>query len=215
MFTRKSLGPANCASCDKNLHNILGEKVEFSPHKKMPFRETHERIARYGQGFSRMLSTVQPTNVELPHESSHQAFKGLKGAHATMRVNQMGNSPSGSLSPHEGGFGSSRQELYSLQPSQVGHIKDASIDHNIWDDQSESQLIPAGLHPDYSNKTGQTGNFMGETGFNENSFKTAVTSAAIKNQDAAKTQGMFFSKKDTSRTILEVPHATPDVLQNN
>lgn len=60
MFTRKALGPANCASCDKNLVNILGNPVEFSPHKKMPYRETSERIARYGQGFSKMLSTIQP-----------------------------------------------------------------------------------------------------------------------------------------------------------
>lgn len=104
-----------------------------------------------------MLSTVQPTNVELPHESSHQAFKSFKGAHTTMRVNQMGNSPSGSLSPRDGGLGytPSGQELYSLQPSQVGLNRAAdSIDHNIWDDKSESQLIPAALHPEYSNKTG-------------------------------------------------------------
>lgn len=59
---------------------------------------------------------------------------------------------------------------------------------------------------------------MGETGFNEKSFKTAVTSAAMKNPDTKlKTQGMFFSNHNgkTSRTILEVPHATPDILQNN
>ena len=48
-----------------------------------------------------------------------------------------------------------------------------------------------------------------------NELCALITLAAIKNQDAAKTQGMFFSKKETSRTILEVPHATPDVLQTN
>lgn len=60
MLTKKHLGPVNCASCDKNLVNICGNPVDFSPHKKMPYRETSERIARYGQGFSKMLSTIQP-----------------------------------------------------------------------------------------------------------------------------------------------------------
>ena len=60
MISRKQLGPVNCASCDKNVFNLLGSAAEFSPAKQMPARETSERIARYGQGFSKMLSTIQP-----------------------------------------------------------------------------------------------------------------------------------------------------------
>lgn len=60
MLTKRQLGPVNCASCDKNLVNLCGNPKDFSPHKKMPYRETSERIARYGQGFSKMLSTIQP-----------------------------------------------------------------------------------------------------------------------------------------------------------
>jgi len=61
MLTRKNIGPLHCASCDKNLTNILGKPVDFSAHKKMPLREsTNDRIARYGQGFSKMLSTILP-----------------------------------------------------------------------------------------------------------------------------------------------------------
>lgn len=59
MLTKKQLGPVNCASCDKNIINLSGFKVEFnSQNKKMPVRETTERIARFGQGFSKMLSTI-------------------------------------------------------------------------------------------------------------------------------------------------------------
>ena len=59
MISRKQLGPVNCASCDKNVFNLLGSAAEFSPAKKMPIREgNNERIARYGQGFSKMLSTI-------------------------------------------------------------------------------------------------------------------------------------------------------------
>lgn len=49
MLTRKQLGPVNCASCDKNVFNLLGTAAEFSPAKKMPVRDSGtERIARYG-----------------------------------------------------------------------------------------------------------------------------------------------------------------------
>ena len=49
MLTKKHLGPVNCASCDKNINNLSGFKVEFnSQNKKMPIRETTERIARFG-----------------------------------------------------------------------------------------------------------------------------------------------------------------------
>lgn len=64
MLSKKQLGPVNCASCDKNLVNICGNPADFSPHKRMPYRETSERIARYGQGFSKMLSTIQPQLYE-------------------------------------------------------------------------------------------------------------------------------------------------------
>ena len=33
--------------------------VEYNNWKKMPARETSERIARYGQGFSKILSTLR------------------------------------------------------------------------------------------------------------------------------------------------------------
>lgn len=59
MFTRKPYGPAACASCEKGLINIQGLPVDYHTWKKMPIRQGNDRIARYGQGFSKLLSNIQ------------------------------------------------------------------------------------------------------------------------------------------------------------
>jgi hypothetical protein len=59
MFSKKHLGPMACASCEQNLINMSGLNVDYHNWKKMPARETSERIARYGQGFSKILSTLR------------------------------------------------------------------------------------------------------------------------------------------------------------
>ena len=60
MFNKKHLCGFSCASCEKDLTNLYGKKVEFMPWGKMPLRDPTERIARVGQGFSKMLSMIQP-----------------------------------------------------------------------------------------------------------------------------------------------------------
>lgn len=60
MFSKKPLGGFSCASCEKDLVNLHGKKVEFMPWSKLPFRDPSERIARVGQGFSKMLSMINP-----------------------------------------------------------------------------------------------------------------------------------------------------------
>lgn len=60
MFSKKPLGGFSCASCEKDLVNLHGKKVEFMPWSKLPFRDPAERIARVGQGFSKMLSMINP-----------------------------------------------------------------------------------------------------------------------------------------------------------
>ena len=78
MFTKKNFGPMNCISCEKNLTNVAGMPVDHTAWKKLPFREnSNERIARYAQGFSKMLSTLspdgqapQPQNIDLAHNNS-------------------------------------------------------------------------------------------------------------------------------------------------
>ena len=51
MFTKKYVGPANCASCEKNITNLLGQPVDYHVWKRLPFREPSERIARVSLAF--------------------------------------------------------------------------------------------------------------------------------------------------------------------
>jgi flagellar motility protein MotE (MotC chaperone) len=48
MFSKKPLGGMSCASCEKDLVNMSGKKVEFMPWNKMPFRDPADRISRVG-----------------------------------------------------------------------------------------------------------------------------------------------------------------------
>jgi hypothetical protein len=63
MFTRKHICGYACASCEKNLVNLYGKKVEYMPWGKLPYRDPSERIARVGQGFSKMLSSIVPEQL--------------------------------------------------------------------------------------------------------------------------------------------------------
>ena len=90
MFSKKPLGGLSCASCEKGLVDMYGKKVEFMPWNKLPFRDPQERIARVGQGFSKMLSMINPdqlsryeqqnskmANVQQPmHMSQNDALPG-------------------------------------------------------------------------------------------------------------------------------------------
>ena len=46
MFTKKPLGGMSCASCEKDIVNLQGRKVNFHPWGKFPLRDPSERIAR-------------------------------------------------------------------------------------------------------------------------------------------------------------------------
>ena len=46
MFTKKYVGPVNCASCEKNITNLCAMPVDYHVWKRLPFREPTERIAR-------------------------------------------------------------------------------------------------------------------------------------------------------------------------
>jgi len=61
MFTKKYVGPVNCASCEKGITNLLGTQADYLSWKRLPFREPTERIARYGQGFSKILTMMRPS----------------------------------------------------------------------------------------------------------------------------------------------------------
>lgn len=70
MFSKRHLGPQACASCEKNLINMYGQQVDYYAWKRLPFRDPNERIAKYGKGFSKMLSDVRSYSTnELPTAS--------------------------------------------------------------------------------------------------------------------------------------------------
>ena len=78
MFSKKPYGPASCASCEKGLTNMYGHKVDHHSWNKLPFREPGEPIARYGKGFSRVLSqvTLDEAAFNSPSRSTKADFKG-------------------------------------------------------------------------------------------------------------------------------------------
>lgn len=59
MLTKKNLGPVACATCEKDLINMQGLPVDYHVWKGLPNRDTSERIARYGQGFSKILANLR------------------------------------------------------------------------------------------------------------------------------------------------------------
>ena len=69
MFTKKPLGGTSCASCAKDVVDLYGKRVDYMPWGKLPFRDPSERIARVGQGFSKMLSMINPDQL-----SQYNAF---------------------------------------------------------------------------------------------------------------------------------------------
>ena len=79
MFSKRHLGPLACASCEKNLVNMMGQKADYHAWNKLPFREPSERIARYGQGFSKILSHMKPN--DLMGTSNSPGRNGLGGSH--------------------------------------------------------------------------------------------------------------------------------------
>lgn len=69
MFSKRHIGPLACASCEKNIVNMYGQKVDHHVWNKLPFRDPNERIARYGQGFSKILSHMRPSDLISPGHS--------------------------------------------------------------------------------------------------------------------------------------------------
>lgn len=48
MMTKRSVGPADCASCDKGIVNLNAMRADHLSWNRLPFREPNERIAKYG-----------------------------------------------------------------------------------------------------------------------------------------------------------------------
>ena len=46
MFTKKYVGPADCASCERGIINLNASKAEPVYWNRLPFKDPQERIAR-------------------------------------------------------------------------------------------------------------------------------------------------------------------------
>jgi hypothetical protein len=51
---------------------MYGHKADYLPWSRFPFRDPSERIAKVGQGFSKMLSMINPDS--LTRFESHSKF---------------------------------------------------------------------------------------------------------------------------------------------
>lgn len=71
MFSKKPLGGFSCASCEKNLINLQSKPPEYYNWNRFPVRDPSERIARVGQGFSRMLSSMKPETAQGSRYQGH------------------------------------------------------------------------------------------------------------------------------------------------
>mmetsp|Transcript_6597 Transcript_6597/g.6166 ORF Transcript_6597/g.6166 Transcript_6597/m.6166 type:complete len:82 (-) Transcript_6597:64-309(-) len=51
-------------------------QAEYVPWSKWPLRDPNERIAKSGQGFSRILSNMKPEYVTQPNFYHHESISG-------------------------------------------------------------------------------------------------------------------------------------------
>jgi len=112
MFSKKHLGPLACASCEKNLINMYGQAADYHVWKKLPFRDPSERIARYGQGFSKILSHMRPGD--------------LLGAGNSPNRNLLGGSHHQSVDDsHLPNYQHHHHQSQSTNPDTMGHQSDS------------------------------------------------------------------------------------------
>jgi hypothetical protein len=98
MFTSKPLGGNSCASCSKNVINMYGRRSDYLPWGKLPFRDPSERIARVGQGFSKMVSMINPDQLS-QYNVHHQNQLSQDGVQAAQF--QQDHNPLASTTTHK------------------------------------------------------------------------------------------------------------------
>ena len=72
MFTKRKLAQGvHCASCEKDIKNLLSGHAEHSNWNKLPFHKPNDNIARYGAGFSKILQQMKPSESEAALAEQH------------------------------------------------------------------------------------------------------------------------------------------------
>ena len=91
LLARKHLGGFSCASCEKNLTNMSGTKVEYNTWGRLPYRDPADRLTRIGQGFSKMLTRVRsgsPSNKEM-NKTQHNEKPPIKDHIASSKSSRL------------------------------------------------------------------------------------------------------------------------------
>lgn len=96
MFSKKHLWGFSCASWEKNLLNLCSRPPDHYPWNKFPLRDPADRIARVGQGFSRMLSSMKPeqqsrfqgVSTKYPPQEFDEEVEGNKDHSQPVRTQQ-------------------------------------------------------------------------------------------------------------------------------
>ena len=83
ILSRKPAGLTSCASCEKIIRNETQTMADHQAWNRLPYRDPSERIAKVGQGYSKMLKMVKPAEVtklaedQKPRMSETQNFHSL------------------------------------------------------------------------------------------------------------------------------------------
>eukprot|EP00347_Sterkiella_histriomuscorum_P003865 403362643 len=165
MLAKKPLGGWSCASCEKNITNLSQQVNEHHHWNRLPFRDPSERMAKVGQGFSKMLQMIKPmdighsrltiddTNLSiLSPLQNYQSVPDLKTTTTTAQQNRLKN-----LSPQIGvkqghsqikkmastqitfqnQFNNGNDSIDNDQPPLSGHSG-----HQMLQNKSQTQLLP-------------------------------------------------------------------------
>lgn len=112
MFSKKPFQGLSCASCEKDLVNMYGKKVDYMPWGKMPFRDPSERIARVGQGFSKMLSMLKPDSLSRYEQSKAQSNIQQPGGMPQLNDPYTGNEMANDIRKTHTRFPNSKSQMH-------------------------------------------------------------------------------------------------------
>eukprot|EP00347_Sterkiella_histriomuscorum_P014972 403358803 len=77
MLTKKS-GQQQCLSCDKNIPNLSPTPADYNAWSKLPLKESGDRIARFGKGFSRILGNLHAEQQTFPIHQNQTGYNKIK-----------------------------------------------------------------------------------------------------------------------------------------
>lgn len=111
MFTKKYVGPVDCASCEKGITNLSGLRGEQIHWNKLPFREPTDRIAKVNLASYKLYCSMVKVSVDSykRHQRCHNRLQTKPKCRLKMCVCVTSRSPSWSQFPNSSTMRLSRQ----------------------------------------------------------------------------------------------------------